>query len=676
MLSSCRFVPTRLKTAWRTRASGASCRDPRGFLWFCTIDGLSRFDGAEFVTYRTGDGLPDPWVTDLLTTRDGAYWVATNGGVARFDLARRVARDGRRLEEQPPQFFKAVAFEGSPAQRQVRVLMEDRAGRVWAGGRGGLSLLDRSSAAPTFRPVVPSPAAMVTSLVESVDGGLWIGTLGGLFHRLASGDVVPEPTAARAGVQNVRALALDDDGRIWVGYDEGLLVLGPGTWARRLASSTSGPLRECGAGPSRHRRLRLPTGADDACTMTLADGLIDRRVRALLVGSDGHVRVGTVAAVSDVDGAQITNVSQAHGLPDGAINTMSEDRDGNLWIGTDTAGALRIAAFGLVSYFEADGLSQDYVPSLIEDDGGRVIAVSGLHLTIHEFDGRRFVPARFNVPQAVPDDRFGNAIRDHLGAWWVGTAIGLYRFPPARRIEDIGRVRPEAHYAGLPVLPSDDVFPLLEDTRRDIWLVAQMPDHVRLLRWRRATDDFQAYGAAEGLTAITSRPSISRPAIVEGPAGQVFFGFREAGLFAYRDGRFDAILDQGKPFGVVSLHVDRLGQLWIIGLDGSVRRIDNLSTRHMSSDTRVAPSLMGAHVRCMVEDANGNFYFGTTSGIIEVDPRTGDTRRYTTAEGLAQNEVWSALASRRGDLWFGTIAGVSRLDGTRVRPKDVRHLGH
>ncbi len=62
-------------------------RDPRGFLWFCTIDGLSRFDGAGFVTYRTGDGLPDPWVTDLLPTRDGAYWVATNGGVARFDAS-------------------------------------------------------------------------------------------------------------------------------------------------------------------------------------------------------------------------------------------------------------------------------------------------------------------------------------------------------------------------------------------------------------------------------------------------------------------------------------------------------------------------------------------------------------------------------------------------------------
>ena len=642
-------------------------RDPRGFLWFCTIDGLSRFDGAEFVTYRTADGLPDPWVTDLLTTRDGEYWVATNGGVARFDGTRRVARDGGRPAEERRQLFSPVAFEGSPTQRQVRVLLEDRAGRVWAGGRGGLFVLDRSGSVLSFRPVVPSPTALVTSLVEGVDGGMWMGTLDGLFHRLASGDVLPEPTAARAGIRNVRALALDDDGRLWVGHDEGLLVLGPGA-AGQLASSTPRQLRPCGAGPSRQRRLRLPTGSEDACTMTLDDGLIDQRVRALAVGSDGHVRVGTVAGLSVIDGAQITNVIPGQGLVQDAINTVSEDPDGNVWIGTDTSGAVRIAAFGLVSYFQADGLRHDYVPFLIEDDSGRVIAVSGSLFTINEFDGRRFASARFNVPPDAPDDRYFSVLRDHQGAWWLGTAMGLYRFPPVRRIADLARVPPEAHYARLPALPSDDLFPLFEDARGDIWLIAQLSDHVRLLRWRRATNDFQTYGASEGLAGITSRPAVARPAIVEAPAGQLFFGFREAGLFAYRDGRFEAILDGGEPFGIVSLHIDRLGRLWIIGVDGSVRRIDNPSTRSLVNDTKVAPSLVGANVRCMVEDASGKLYFGTTSGIIEVDPGTGDTRRYTTAEGLAKNEVWSALASRRGDIWFGTIAGVSRLDATRARP--------
>ena len=183
-------------------------RDPRGFLWFCTVDGLSRFDGAEFVTYRTGDGLPDPWVTDVLATRDGAYWVATNAGVAIFDPFARAAGNDRppSTDDRPRQFFTRVASEGSPAHRQVRVLLEDRAGRIWAGGQGGLSILDRSGSTLTFRPVVPGPAAMVTSLVDSADGGLWMGTLDGLFHRRPSGAVIPEPTAiarwrqARPGV--------------------------------------------------------------------------------------------------------------------------------------------------------------------------------------------------------------------------------------------------------------------------------------------------------------------------------------------------------------------------------------------------------------------------------------------------------------------------------------------
>ena len=642
-------------------------RDARGFLWFCTIDGLSRFDGAEFVTYRTADGLPDPWVTDLLTTRDGAYWVATNNGVARFDGIRRVARDGRLPAEPPRRLFSPVAFEGSPAQPQIRVLLEDRAGRVWAGGRSGLFELDRSASVPSFRPVVPSPAALITSLAEGTDGGMWMGTLDGLFQRSESGDVLPEPTAARAAIRNVRALALDHDGRLWVGHDGGLLVLGSGA-AGQLAPATPRQLRPCGTGPSGQRRLRLPTGSDDACTMTLDDGLVDQRVRALAVGSDGRVRVGTVAALSDIEGEQITSVIRTQGLGD-VINAVSEDQDGNLWIGTDSSGAVRVATFGLVSYFEADGLRNDHVPFLIEDDSGRVIAVSGSRLTINEFDGRRFVSARFNVPPDVPDDRYFSVLRDHQGAWWLGTAMGLYKFPPVRRVADLARVPPEAHYARLPALPSDDLFPLFEDARGNIWLIAQLSDQVRLLRWRRATNDFQTFGASEGLAGITSRPAVARPAIVEAPAGQLFFGFREAGLFAYRGGRFESILDGSETFGVVSLHIDRLGRLWIIGADGSVRRIDDPSARGLVKDTKVAPSLVGFNVRCMVEDAGGKLYFGTTSGIVEVDPKTGDTRRYTTAEGLAKNEVWSALASRQGDIWFGTIAGVSRLDATRARPR-------
>jgi ligand-binding sensor domain-containing protein len=48
-------------------------QDSRGYLWFCTDGGLSVFDGYRFTNYTTEDGLPHPWVNDLLETRDGAY---------------------------------------------------------------------------------------------------------------------------------------------------------------------------------------------------------------------------------------------------------------------------------------------------------------------------------------------------------------------------------------------------------------------------------------------------------------------------------------------------------------------------------------------------------------------------------------------------------------------------
>src|SRR5215468_5613977 len=52
-------------------------RDSRGFMWFCTRDGLSRFDGARFVTYRVGDKDAPPGIEGIWETSGGTYWVAT-----------------------------------------------------------------------------------------------------------------------------------------------------------------------------------------------------------------------------------------------------------------------------------------------------------------------------------------------------------------------------------------------------------------------------------------------------------------------------------------------------------------------------------------------------------------------------------------------------------------------
>src|SRR5712692_8893380 len=60
-------------------------RDSRGFLWFCTAEGLSRFDGYTFTNYGADQGLPNPNVTDFLETRNGEFWIGTNAGLVLFN---------------------------------------------------------------------------------------------------------------------------------------------------------------------------------------------------------------------------------------------------------------------------------------------------------------------------------------------------------------------------------------------------------------------------------------------------------------------------------------------------------------------------------------------------------------------------------------------------------------
>src|SRR5881394_3980888 len=63
-----------------TSATFSLVRDSRGFIWICSRDGLIRFDGYRFITYRIGNDEADPAVFNLLPTRKGIYWINLNTG--------------------------------------------------------------------------------------------------------------------------------------------------------------------------------------------------------------------------------------------------------------------------------------------------------------------------------------------------------------------------------------------------------------------------------------------------------------------------------------------------------------------------------------------------------------------------------------------------------------------
>jgi ligand-binding sensor domain-containing protein len=108
---------------------GRILRDSHGFMWFCTANGLSRFDGSRFKTFNVEDGLPNSSSYDLLETRDGNYWVATNGGgVARFHFTGgfRPMNQGESASR-----FTVYSIGDNPVSNRVNNLFEDKAGVLW-----------------------------------------------------------------------------------------------------------------------------------------------------------------------------------------------------------------------------------------------------------------------------------------------------------------------------------------------------------------------------------------------------------------------------------------------------------------------------------------------------------------------------------------------------------------
>ncbi|HZT61424.1 MAG TPA: two-component regulator propeller domain-containing protein [Pyrinomonadaceae bacterium] len=612
-------------------------RDSRGFMWFATEEGLSRFDGYAFTNYTTDQGLPHRTVNDILETRDGTYWIATDGGLCRFN------------PNGAPTFTVYLPGE-EKAARSVTALAEDASGGLWVGTRGGVYRMEASGGQPTFQSVdtgMPDASGddtLVEALLEDRSGTLWIGTGTALYRRAPDGRA--ERYTKRQGLPDnfIQSLLEDGEGHIWVGTRYAGLI--------RLVDQP-GPDRQI-----------------VAHSYTSKDGLASNWVAALFQSSDGRLWAGTTGGLSefvaDEKGGHFRGYTTAQGLTDPEVWALAEDRDGSLWLGTQNGGALKLASNGFVTYTQADGLGGNIIRSILEDRSGALCVISaGLYRKfINRFDGKRFTAT---WPEGVNPTGWGwnqVAFEDHAGEWWLDTGQGLYRFPKVNGVAQLAGGRPKALYTTRDGLGGNDIFRLFEDSRGDIWVSAISGGPASLTRWERAARIMHRYDQPEG---IASAPTAYR----EDAAGNLWMGFYAGGLARYREGRFTFFNEaDGLPGGMIrDLYLDQSGRLWIASSRGGLGRVDDpAAERPRFTNLTTAGGLSSNDIWSVTSDLYGRIYAGTGRGLDQLEPATGHIKHFTTADGLARGKVEVAFRDHTGALWFGTAGGLSRFTPEAERP--------
>ncbi|MEP6568350.1 MAG: two-component regulator propeller domain-containing protein [Acidobacteriota bacterium] len=643
-------------------------RDSHGFLWFCTGDGLSRFNGYDFTTYGVEHGLTNPRVNDLLETRNGVYWVATQGGVFRFNpsaFQNQTSEGGTKPALN--QLFTLYPMGNEPMSNRVDVLFEDHNGQIWAGTDQGAFRLDESNGKATFLPVTLGDQ-MVVAIAEDREAGLWMSTTTGLRRRLPDGRTT-QYTIQTSGLGDLlTTLLFDREGRLWIGTrgGAGLVVLKPQPSSSITTDGERVTLKldRCNEGAnSADHRIRLPNAPGEACQFTTTDGLAGMIVEGMSQSSDGRIWIGTEGGLTEFGDGRFRSYTTELGLSNPGVATPVEDRDGNLWLGSE-AGATKITWSGFTTFGKADGLGTPRITSITENQNGEICSVSSdTEYFINCFDGRRFKAIRPQFPREIKGFGWGTnqvAFQDHLGEWWLPTSSGLCRFPRVARAEDLAHTRPKAVYSyEHGELPGNDTFRLFEDSRGDVWISISGNLPNAIVRWDRATESFHVPGAAEGV------PPFALPtAYREDAAGNLWMGFYNGGLVRYRAGRFQSFTKaDGAPAGLVSsIYLDAAGRLWIATDSGGVARVnDPQSDRPRFVVYTITDGLSSNSVFCITEDKLGRIYLGTARGLDRFDRETAHIRHYTKAEGLASNAVTTSFRDRQGALWFGTDVGLSRL---------------
>ncbi len=504
--------------------------DQEGMLWVGSDGGVDVVDpqsGSFLAHYRNNPQDPSSLlsneVTDIIQDRSGVMWVASQAGIS--------------YQAQANGPFQHIVHDPSDQASlmgsKVNWVYEDTTGDLWLGTELGLERLDRQALTlEHFRASRSTPGSLsnpsIKAILEDRSGNIWVATADGLnlldresgsftVYRHTPGD----PTSINNSV--ILSLFADREGILWVGtYGGGVSKLDPGhnkfpilqydpTDPKDISSfglieDHSGQLwfAVYGMGLLSVNRTTGQYVLYDHDVDDPQNSLLDNFVWTVSESRDGVIWVGGNQGLNAVDPASglITHFQNnddkpgdPYSLNGNTAGFTMEDSLGLLWIAMPSGLDCLDRTSGIFTHYIHDpndptSLSEPSVDYIYESQSG-VIWIGMNEGGISRFDREtgKFTHFQHNPadPQSISSNNVLVIMQDSSGSMWLGTTEGLNRFDP-----QTGKAQ---HYTVKDGLPNDVIYGIVEDGEGYLWLST----NYGLSRFDPRTGEAHNYDYSDGL---------------------------------------------------------------------------------------------------------------------------------------------------------------------------------
>ncbi|MDR9417661.1 two-component regulator propeller domain-containing protein [Gracilimonas sp.] len=534
------------------------------------------------------DGLPQSTVNDILQSQDGYIWIATNGGLVRFDGLN----------------FTTFNRSNSPNMHYDRIIKiyEDRKGVLWVTTENGLLRLKDG----VFKAYIFNEGSIRESpreMKEDENDVLWA-TIFGKVYRYSGEDFIEVPVSADP---KLTQQAKEEAGGVWLVNDENLYkTIGDSVVVVKNFKNY--------VGSSLLNSTEFPEGSGTLFIGTMSDGIIkyENEEITFFNGSNGlpsdnfidfkkdkkgNLYAQVFGALSIWNGTNFERFQPFEDSGDIRFQQILEDNEGNYWIGTAADGLFKLNKSIITMIDEEDGLQNEKMLALMQLKDGSALFSTNCGGIYHWKDGQLSIPKDDFIAE---NGCFWSMYEDSQGRFWFG-ARGVY---VTESLDEPGT------FLGVEEgFSSAEIFAITEDSKGNMWI---------------ATSDFLVIYNEGIIRRFTTEDGLyynDARILFEDEDGTMWAGTGQ-GLNKIKDDtvyKVDLLVSEDdspiiqQPY-VRAIHKDDEGVMWVGTYGHGIFRlkdgnIDNVTT---------AQGLFDNIVSHIIEDENGYFWMGSNRGISRV----------------------------------------------------------